>query len=68
MRDKLITIRMPRNAIGLKYVVREADGYLQDMDVTFDMYEGVIDAGDVLDMSGYLQSYAEPQRGETQDG
>lgn len=68
MGDKLITIRVPGNAIGLKYVEKDADGYMQDRDVTFDMYEGVIDAGDVLDMSEYLQSYAEPQRGETQDG
>ena len=68
MGDKLFTIRAPGNAIGLKYVVKDADGYLQDMDVTFDMYEGVIDAVDAPDMAEYLQSYAEPQRGETQDG
>ena len=65
MRDKLITIRVPGNAVGLKYVVKEMDGYMQDRDVTFDMYEGVSNTGDVL---GYPQSYAELQRGETQDG
>lgn len=68
MRDKLITIRVPGNAVGLKYVVKEMDGYMQDRDVTFDMYEGVSNTGDVLDMPGYPQSYAELQRGETQDG
>lgn len=67
MGDKLITIRVPGNAVGLKYVEEGADGYLQDKDVTLSMYEGVIAAGDVLDMSEYLQSYAEPQRGEMQD-
>ena len=64
MGDKLITIRVPGNAVGLKYVEKDADGYVQDRDVTFDMYEGVIAPNDVLDMYEYVQSYA-PQKGET---
>ena len=64
MSEMLITIRVPGDTVGLKYVRKDADGYMQDMDVTFDMYEGVIAPNDVLDMCEYVQSYA-PQKGET---
>lgn len=64
MGERLITIRVPGDAIGLKYVIKDGDGYMQDRDVTFDMYEGVIAPNDVLDMCEYVQSYA-PQEGET---
>lgn len=61
MGEKLITIRVPGDAVGLKYVRKDADGYMQDMDVTFDMYEGVIAPNDVLDVRERVQSYAEDE-------
>jgi len=64
MEEKLITIRVPGNALGLKYTIKGEDGYAMDVEIALGMYESVITPSDVLDMCEYVQSYA-PQKGET---